>query len=185
MTEPIRRHEINQMPATQILRNNHKIMRGLMRQLETLPARAPEMKEGVIREFLMQWEMHSRLEQEIFYPALEQSGDFQLLGLVRDSRDVHQSMSDLVTQFRRLAHQGESFEERLEDLIIVLQNQIEKEESGLFPLADRYLRSRNQEINEWLRLRREKIMASPRYKKARANLVQNPHGGEQKRKSAA
>lgn len=166
--------------ATQLLRDDHKVIKGLIIQSETAETRAPEMRGGVIRELFMYLEIHSRLEEEHFYPELEKYPETASLIVV--SIEDHEQLKKLIQGLREMDPITAEFEDQLEELISLAPFHIETEEQSLFPLAEKLLGPRLEELGRQMHTRKAELMKSPQYRDAQPGLVQDPHGGEQMRK---
>jgi hypothetical protein len=158
--------------AIQLLRDDQKTIRGLVAQARAAEARAPGMRDGVLRELCMMAEIHAQLEEELLYPALEGNGELaQLAGKGRE---------ELAAIRRQLPLAGES-DAGFQELASLLLEHFTAEERDLFGRAEAI----GPGIGQRLLARREELLQDPRYQGARSQDVQNPRGGEQMRKPDA
>jgi hemerythrin-like domain-containing protein len=171
--------------ATQLMRNNHKVLRGLFRQFEVVDRRAHEMKQGVVNEILMMLEVHFELEEEFLYPALKNSAKEHDRELADHALAQHEEIRQLMTAIRRRSIQEENFNIGALNLISTAEEHLKFEQEETYKAAEVALGSLLDEMGPRMQARQEELIASPRYKNARPSVVQNPHGGEQKRKRAA
>ncbi len=173
--------------GTQLLRDDHKLIVGLFRQLEAVEARAPEMRKGVTRTLVMELEIHMRIEEEIFYPALQETGDVVANELIARSRNEHAEAKQLLTALKSANWHNDIriWRNTLLRLIQSVQLHIREEEHESLPLAERLLKDRLMEIGMWLKTRKAELQAEPQYRSAQPEVTQDFHGGEQMRKKAA
>lgn len=155
------------MNATQFLRDNHKVLRGLFRQLETAD-RHPEMKDGIVREITAQFEVHSTIEEELFYPALKAALPEGEQALIDEAVAAHHDAATLL--------------QRLPEFVSSVETHMSDEETRLFEMAEKVLGTQLETLGQKLVARHEQLLASPKYRDARPEVVQNPNGGEQSRK---
>jgi hemerythrin-like domain-containing protein len=167
--------------ATQLLRNDHKIVKGLFRQVEGIDARAPSMKAGVLREIYMLLEIHSRLEEEIFYPAMQDVPETSLL--IGESVDDHRAVVQMIRELKERDPSEEGFNNPLAELIAAVETHVATEESKLFKAAERVLGKKLEEMGKQMFRMRQELMKAPEYRDAQPAQVQNPRGGEQMRKT--
>jgi hypothetical protein len=169
--------------VTQEIRDAHKRILGLIRQLEAVSARAPEMREPVIRQLTMECEILTKLEEEILQPAIQGVGDAQLSGAVTQSLDEHRKAHSLLQNLKATPRRGDGTGQT--DLLGKVSSEFEllirQDEEGLLPLTERGLQDRLFELGTWFKTRREELLASSRYADAQPQLTQNPNGGEQMR----
>lgn len=140
-------------------------MRGLLSQIDTLGLRAPEMLQGVIRQLRAEFEIHTRLEEEIFYPALREALDVSERPLIEESLKAHR---DAASMF-----------DRLDEFKDVLVTHIDDEESRLFERAEALLKDRLAELEGRMKARDQELRTSEKYRDVQPEQTQNPHGGEQ------
>jgi iron-sulfur cluster repair protein YtfE (RIC family) len=171
--------------ATQFLRDEHKRVTGLFRQMEGENARAiEEMKRPVLMQICMELETHAIIEEEIFYPALAKAANPHASELVERSKQDHAEVKALVQRLRGMDPSQDGFEGIFSDLVAQVELHVAEEEKEVLPMAERYLVNDITHIAERLRARKEELVAQPRYDGARPEEVQGMDGGEQMRKSA-
>lgn len=153
------------MSATKFLRDQHKIIKGLFRQIETVDLRAPEMKQGVVRQLRAEFEIHSALEEEIFYPALRDALGASEQAMVDEALAAHRDAAGMLDRFEEFK---DSFATHLDD-----------EEGRMFERAEVLLKDTDLETR--LKARDMELRTSEKYRDAQPAITQNPHGGEQVR----
>lgn len=174
-----------QPTATQFLRDQHKILRGLFRQFEPIDHRAPEMKQGVVKEILMMIEVHFSLEEEFIYQPLMEAASDEDRVLAGECLRDHAAIRALVKVMRKKSVQEEFFNTGFLNLLQTTDEHLVREDEELFSAAERTLGSLLDEMGPRMQERRDQLVSSPLYRDARPEIVQNPHGGEQMRKRSA
>lgn len=172
---------------TQLLRDQHKTIRGLLAQSEAAPSRAPSMQDGVEHELFDELELHCLIEERTLYPALRSSPD----PAIRARSDVsllhHAELEQAVGDARGLLRQSKHSElrEQLETIRSLFETHVLEEEGELFAIAERTmgLEALGQMVGE-ARLIRVEFLAEDQRSSYRPEKVQNPRGGEQMRKMA-
>lgn len=172
--------------ATQSIRDSHKVIRGLFRQFEAVDRRAHEMKLGVVREIFMMLEIDLRVEEEILFPAITSAAGELGKGMIYDCQSEHHAIRRLIRNLERRDINEEYFNTGFANLISTAEELFKREEDDLFYLGDSVL---DQEtyggLSDQIERRRQELMNLPQFKQARPEVVQMPHGGEQKRKQVA
>lgn len=170
--------------ATQQLRDDHKRFRGLFNQFLAVGQRSlsPEFKESVAAQILMELDVHSRLEEEIFYPALIAVMDVGKQGLINEALGDHAAILDIMFELQKRSALERGFTARMIDLQEMVVLHTEKEERDLFPEAEKLLAKELDELGFRMADRRQQLMALPQYARARPEFTQDPRGGEQMRK---
>jgi hemerythrin superfamily protein len=91
-------------------------------------------------------EVHSQLEEEIFYPALAAQGE-EMRKLVDEARQAHQQVKDLIQQLRSLqSADDDQFDEKMQELKQNVEQHVEEEEGELFPEAKSELGEQMKEL---------------------------------------
>jgi hemerythrin superfamily protein len=164
--------------ATQLLRNDHKVVKGLFRQSEAVEARAPEMKQGVVREICALLTIHARIEEDVFYPALRENP--RTAALIANSYEDHREAMALIETIEAANREGHDVSAQLSELISAIETHVETEETELFPVAEKVIASKLEMLGQKMFALKQQLLKSPY---AHPGLVQDPNGGEQMRKS--
>lgn len=158
------------MDAVQFVRSQHKKIRGLVQQAEASRLRAPEMHGQVIGQLLAEVTLTQELKIRHFYPALttpRQSGD-RVLALAR--------------ALRTMSRNNVSFQPLFVELQEALEALISGEEAEVLARAERELGPESRAIGLSMEKAHDEQMDSPQYRDAKPEIVQDPIGGEQKRR---
>ena len=79
--------------------------------------------------------LHSRAEEEIFYPALKAlNGEGRRL--VSEALKEHRDVDELLTQISRLKPCGKNFDDKMETLIENVDHHVQEEEGEIFRFAE-------------------------------------------------
>jgi hemerythrin superfamily protein len=66
------------MNATQLLKKDHTTVKALFKEFEKAGDRAYQKKQGLFAEIKGELEVHMKVEEEIFYPAVKRSPSEEL-----------------------------------------------------------------------------------------------------------
>ncbi|OFZ81785.1 MAG: hypothetical protein A3K03_06185 [Bdellovibrionales bacterium RIFOXYD1_FULL_44_7] len=172
--------------ATQVIRDAHKRLRGLFEQVEAIPDRAPEMKNGIYLEIMAELLIHIRTTSEYFYPAIKATSTQTGLGAISDGFLSHRASMQLLQRLRKVKPGMPQYSEIFDDLIDEVTVHMEDEERGILRQAEELLSAEQLlKLGEQMQKRRTELLKSPELAAAHPQRVQNPHGGEQKRKRTA
>ena len=98
----------------------------------------PEKKQAVADTLCLALEIHARLEEEIFYPAMRSFAP----DLVDKSIPEHNEMRRLIAQLRQTRPQDQAFDSTLLQLMRDVMRHVADEETMLLPDAERVLGER-------------------------------------------
>jgi iron-sulfur cluster repair protein YtfE (RIC family) len=169
-----------------LLKDDHKKLLGLFRQYQALDQRANPMQAGVADEIFMELEIHSRVEEELFYPAARQAQGAEIEGLVEGSLDAHHQIRESIAELRKLSQQGSDYRRQVLELIEQALPHLQEEESVLFRLVEAHFdQPAHASLGQQMKHRRDELLKAPEYRSSQAEQVQNPSGGEQKRRTGS
>lgn len=120
------------MKATDLLKQQHREVEDLFRQLET--AEDDEERSSLREELANKLAAHTSIEEEIFYPAaMEAIGP---TARVREALEEHAVADFALYRLLSVSPSDETFQAKLGCLKDVVMNHVEEEESELLPQAD-------------------------------------------------
>ncbi len=134
------------MNAIELLKEDHQEALRLIDELETVDEDGdadPTDTENFNRlnEAL---KMHTRIEEEIFYPTMEEFNETRLM--VHEAYKEHDQIEQLLAQLSSIAPNREEFQDTLSELRDTIEIHVEEEEGELFLRAEEVL-DRNR-LNE-------------------------------------
>jgi hypothetical protein len=103
----------------------------------TKPGMSPPALSALCRKICRMLEIHSQLEEDLFYPALRECG--MPLPTLERSQNHHAAMRLQMEQVRSLAGTGQQQAEALTALIANLLGHVQDEEAHLLPAAQRLM----------------------------------------------
>ena len=160
---------------TQIIRDDHRRLIGLFRQSEAAPLRAPETQNEIYQEIFAEIEIHSQIEEKVFYPELlaaaDEMGDGRLRSWLEQGIENHQWIDQAVRGLKVLDSDSESFGDQFAELRERFETHLHEEEQEVLPNAEKLILKRGEEIAKKMRS----------FRKSGAPGIQAPNGGEQKR----
>ena len=138
--------------AVAMLRADHAKVEAMFERYENV--RGADRKQKLAEEICSELEVHTTLEEEIFYPAVRAAiddGDLMDEALVE-----HQSAKDLIAQVRGMSPDDELYDAKVTVLGEYIKHHVKEEHSEMFPqarssgvdLADlgEQMRARKQEL---------------------------------------
>ena len=123
------------MNALNLLKKDHDSVRTLFSRFERTSKTDLERRNDLLAQIRREIQIHSRAEEEIFYPALKAlNGEGRQL--VSQALDDHKDISDLLTQISRLKLTAKNFDDRFEALFEIVDQHIEEEVGEIFRFAE-------------------------------------------------
>jgi hemerythrin-like domain-containing protein len=152
------------MNVIQFLTEDHQKVTELFDEYEATDDmnRKKEIAKKVFME-LMELEVHSKIEEEIFYPAVRSKTDEEGKSLISESLEEHRKVKKLIEELRGLNPKNDEFEDKFSELMDNVEHHVDEEESEVFPKAEEYLHNELDRLGSEIADRKEQLMASPRY----------------------
>ena len=137
------------MKATDLLKQDHQEAAGLMDKLET----ADKGNMGPTKQLFTQLKdaltLHTQIEEQIFYPALEQHEETK--DMIGEAFSEHKEVKEMLAEMSRMTPGSDEFMDKLTELRDGVEHHVEEEENEMFPKAERVLgESRMQELGRQL-----------------------------------
>jgi hemerythrin-like domain-containing protein len=178
--------------TTQLVRDEHKKLRGLFRQLEVLRFRSPGMLTDVIRETCNEVQIYLELEEKLLFPKVHSFLKAKTRLETPETEFIHEAMSEhrqISQAIRALRGQIDSreptemasdWDAMIDELVNSTEAYIYGEEQNLLPFIERHLPAVDASLSmSWFDKMdeiRSRIHATT---PADPRHAQNPNGGEQ------
>jgi hypothetical protein len=143
--------------AVKMLKDDHKQVKGLFREFESAGERAYRKKQSIAERVFTELEIHSRLEEEIFYPAARaQSKD--LAEVVDEGIEEHHVVDVLIGELKAMEPEDERYDAKFTVLIENVEHHIEEEEGEMLPDAEKKLGAGLERLGEQMMSRKQELM---------------------------
>ena len=126
------------MDAITLLKQDHDKVKDMLRELEQMPAGQPEQRRALAEKIMHELMVHERIEEEIFYPAVEQAGETGLKE-VEHSVEEHALVDNIIAQLEAVDLASDDFEGTVRVLKENVFHHIKDEEEKMFPYAQKKL----------------------------------------------
>jgi len=145
---------------TKLIRTDHSHVMGLFHKFTA--DESPEKKKAIVKAACLALEIHAQLEEEIFYPALQEAaGGNEVLA---QAKPEHDEMKRLIGELRAMEPTDPGYDGRFMQLVREVLHHVADEEAVLLPVAETQLRDRLCELGAQMTKRRLQLSA--------------PHAGE-------
>ncbi len=145
--------------AVELLRSDHQRVKILFREFERLDGNRDQKRDVAARVF-RELEVHTRLEEEIFYPALRQREIPERRELIDKSFEEHHVADVLVNELKGMDAGDGGFDPKFRVLIETVEHHIQEEERETFPDAEERLGKDLEDLGRQMATRRQQLMSS-------------------------
>jgi hemerythrin-like domain-containing protein len=141
-----------------MLKEDHQKVKDLLKQYESAGENAHKKKQSIAEKVFTELEVHASLEEEIFYPAVRESGDEEAGKLVAEAVEEHRVVKTLIDELRDLEPEDEQFDAKFKVMAENVEHHADEEEQEMFPVAEDALGDRMEEIGRQMQSRKKELM---------------------------
>lgn len=150
------------MPQTAIdmLKEDHQKVKDLLEQLVGTTDRAEKTRKDLLQKIEQEVAVHSKLEEEIFYPAFREAAGKEHKKTYHAAVEEHRAVEKLVLpDLKKTDVTSEKFAGRAKVLKELIGHHIEEEEKEMFPEAEKVLDSDTLEaLGRQMQERKQQLM---------------------------
>lgn len=125
------------MNAFTLLKADHKKVAGIFEKLEPTTERGVKTREELFAQLKNELDIHARIEEEIFYPALKEADETH--DIVLEGYEEHAVVKRLLSELDELSKDDETWGAKLKVLQENVEHHVEEEEGEMFPSARKVL----------------------------------------------
>jgi hemerythrin superfamily protein len=125
------------MDAVTLLREDHRKLKALLRELEPTTERAVKTRTALFARIKTELTAHEIVEEEVFYPTLKQHP--RAREIVLEGYEEHNVVDTLLGELDRLPVDDETWGAKASVMIENIEHHIEEEEGDMFVKARQVL----------------------------------------------
>jgi hemerythrin-like domain-containing protein len=146
--------------GTEMLLQDHVRVQKLFKDFAGIDREDSEAVRELVETACLELQIHSMLEEEIFYPAVRAQADEQEIEDLLNESDVeHESVDELISKLHELEPEDPMYCAYFAVVIEYVKHHIKDEEQNLFPRAEKMKGLDLVQVGEEMRLRREELFA--------------------------
>ncbi|MCP2021425.1 hemerythrin domain-containing protein [Pseudomonas laurylsulfatiphila] len=138
------------MNAIDLLKADHQTVKTILAQLSESTDKAIKKRTDLLDKLEMEISIHTKLEEEILYPAFKEAGTKEQDVMYFEAKEEHRTVDSLVLPDLKHTDPGApEFAGRVKVVKELLEHHIEEEETEMFPQAKKLLgKSRLDDLGE-------------------------------------
>jgi hemerythrin superfamily protein len=118
------------MDALELLKQDHQKVKNLFQQGQQTEDK--KQQKQIFKEIKAELETHARIEETIFYPAMQEHDE--LKDMVLESLEEHKQLKTVLRELGKLSASSERFKPKFKVLMDDVKHHAEEEEEGkMFP----------------------------------------------------
>jgi hemerythrin superfamily protein len=122
------------MDPTQLLKKQHREVEGLFKKAEKA---RPAQRRSLMSEITAALQLHMKIEEGIFYPAVRDLGSKKAEEMVAEAFEEHHVVKLVIAELPKVDPEDERFEAKMTVLKELILHHVEEEEDEMFDLADK------------------------------------------------
>jgi hemerythrin-like domain-containing protein len=150
------------MDAIRLLTEDHKQVKALFHDYEKLSDNAHKRRQQVVERVFHELEVHTKIEEEFFYPAMRAKADDEGQDMVSEACEEHHVVDVLMSEMKQLEPDNPEYAAKFSVLMENVEHHADEEEKELFPLAKKLLRDELDDMGQQMERRKEQLMATMR-----------------------
>ena len=125
------------MNAFTLLKADHKKVAGILEKLDSTTERGVKTREELFTQLKTELDVHTRIEETIFYPALERADETRDITL--EAFEEHRLVKQLLGELESMDKSEEEWTAKFTVLKENIEHHVEDEEGKMFPKARKVL----------------------------------------------
>jgi hemerythrin-like domain-containing protein len=122
--------------AIELLKADHKIVKGLLKQLTETTPRAEKKRRELLHKIAEELKIHTTIEEEIFYPAFKEAGDSDHKEMNFEALEEHRAVEKLVLpDLKKTETNSHKFSGRAKVFKELVEHHADEEEKEMFKMA--------------------------------------------------
>jgi hemerythrin-like domain-containing protein len=125
------------MNAFALLKEDHQRVAGILEKIDATTERGIKTREELFTQLKTELDIHSEIEETIFYPALEKHDETRDITL--EGIEEHRIVKELLAELDAMAKDDEVWTAKMTVLKENVEHHVEEEEGEMFPKARKAL----------------------------------------------
>lgn len=154
------------MKATELLKEDHSRVDKLFKRVkDTTPSEHP----AIFKQIKAELDVHTHIEETIFYPALLKKGKKDLKEITREGIEEHGQAKTFLEELSKMTVRNKQYEAKLKVLMEDIEHHVKEEEDEMFPMVeDQFSATANEKLAVAMEQERARFIEtlSPAQKKA-------------------
>ena len=120
------------MNAIELLKADHDKVEKLFEQFK---ANEDGDHSELFKKINLELEIHTHIEETIFYPKLKADGDEELKKIVLEGIEEHRQVKMFLSEIAALSQSSEKFNAKLKVVVEDVEHHVKEEEDEMFPMV--------------------------------------------------
>lgn len=123
--------------AVEILKQDHEKVKALFRKFSETGDGALKTRQRLAEQIFEELELHTRAEEEIFYPAVRKATDEEGEELLDEAEEEHHVVDLIIAELKQMDPGDEHYAAKMTVLCENVEHHIQEEEEEMLPDAEK------------------------------------------------
>ena len=146
------------MDPIKTLKQQHRKVEGLFAEVDK--AEDGETRRALLDEIAQNLELHMKVEEEVFYPAVRQVDAKDAEAQIDEAYEEHHVVKLVLAELPQVNPEDERFEAKMTVLSELIEHHVEEEEKEMFKLAQKLGKDELEDLGERMEERFEAFRGS-------------------------
>lgn len=148
------------MKATDLLKRQHKDVMALFKEVDE--AEDPETRRQLMDKIVEEIRIHSRIEEEIFYPAVRSLGTEKAEEQILEALEEHHVVDLVIADLPNVDPEDERFQAKMTVFHELIEHHAKEEEKEMFKTAQQLGKEELESLGERMKARVEQLKGKGR-----------------------
>jgi hemerythrin superfamily protein len=125
--------------AVSLIKADHRKVEKLFREYEEAGDRAYKTKQQLVEEITRELEVHTTIEEETYYPAVEAKAKKDGKELIGEAIEEHHLVKITLAELAALSPEDEAYDAKVTVLMENVRHHVEEEEQEMLPQSEEIL----------------------------------------------
>ena len=142
--------------AIELITSDHRTVEQLYQRYHSAGGQ-PQQQQALIQAICHELTIHAKLEEGIFYPAVERMLGKEGARLVQEALKEHDDMKRAISKLQASRFSGPECDHRFQEMMTGVQHHVKEEETELLPQAQQQLGTESERLGTQMQQRKQEL----------------------------
>jgi iron-sulfur cluster repair protein YtfE (RIC family) len=123
------------MNAIELLKEDHDTVDALFQKVKA--TEEDSEKQELFQQIKQELEVHTHIEETIFYPYLMENGDEELQDITKEGIEEHHQVKMFLREIENLTDDSEKLDPKLQVMMEDVEHHVQEEEGEMFKMCEK------------------------------------------------
>lgn len=150
------------MNAIELLTNDHNKVKELFHRYEQNASgngHEGDQQLKIAQQVFAELTIHSKLEEDIFYPAARTNAQNGVRDMISEAYDEHHEVDSMIEQLQAMQRIDDTFRQQFQMLQQNVLHHVEEEETEMFPKVRQMMSGELDSLGQQMQQRKQELMS--------------------------